>query len=329
MKVFVLACSVLLLSSNLFGQREDFAHVDFRKADSIARLYPRYSLYDIRGLAQKLSAPLPSDIEKFRAIYTWTCLNIENDYALYITNKEKREKTTDREELKKWNKEFNPIVMQTLLKKYKTVCTGYAYIIRELSLHAGLSCEMINGYGRTAQANIGGPGIANHSWYAIQLNNKWYLCDATWSSGSVNAQQKNFVKEYNDCYFLLEPALFVRNHYPSDTTWMLVDAKPTLQEFLNRPLVYNSIFKYPITQLFPETFEVTATKGKAVSFQFSTPAKIGKVELEVEGMSRLTAKSVSLSGLSSVDHVFKSRGKYTVHILLDGKYACTYSVTVM
>ena len=33
------------------------------------------------------------------------------------------------------------------------------------------------------QANVGGTGVANHSWNAVQLNSNWYLCDATWSSG--------------------------------------------------------------------------------------------------------------------------------------------------
>jgi transglutaminase/protease-like cytokinesis protein 3 len=90
-----------------------------------------------------------------------------------------------------------------------------------------------DGYGRTAQSNIRGEGIANHSWSAVQLNRIWYLCDATRSSGAVDVAQSRFMRNFNDCYFLADPDLFVRNHYPLDSSWMLLAKKPTLHDFLN------------------------------------------------------------------------------------------------
>src|SRR5258706_2459615 len=168
--------AILISVLNLSGQVEDFAGIDFRKADSIALLYPHHSLRDIRGLAEKLSRPLSSDAEKFRCIYLWVCFNIENDYILFQKNKLKREKLKNPEELLQWNKKFSPIVFETLVKKHRTLCTGYAYLIRELALYAGLSCELIDGYGRSAKSNVGGQGIPNHTWNAVRLNNKWYLC---------------------------------------------------------------------------------------------------------------------------------------------------------
>jgi len=204
---------------------------------------------------------------------------------LFQKNKQKRKKLKDAEALKEWNKKFSALVFGTLLRKHKTICTGYAYLLKELAYHAGLSCVIIHGYGRTAQANIGGPGIANHSWNAVQLHNKWYLCDATWSSGAVDPEKAMFVKKYNDAYFLSDPSLFVRSHYPLDTTWLLLDDKPTLQEFLNRPLTYSTIFQYKIDRLLPETFDITASKGETVSFQFTRNAErsIEKLELNIKG----------------------------------------------
>jgi len=206
-------------------------------------------------------------------------------------------------------------------------------VIRELAIHAGLSCEMINGYGRTAVANIGGPGFVNHSWNAVQLNNKWYLCDATWSSGSVDTQEREFIKKYDDCYFLLDPSLFIRNHYPSDSTWTLLEHNPSLHEFLNGPLIYKEIFKYKIVQLYPETFEITAMKGKPVSFQFGKNDKaIDKVELQIKGQSGVFSVFPSLqqdiNGISFINNTFTARGNYTVHVLLNDGYAFTYTVHV-
>jgi transglutaminase/protease-like cytokinesis protein 3 len=224
-----------LLSSTLFGQIQDFAQTDFSKADSVARLYPDHSLFDIKGLAEKLTADLSTDVEKFRAIYHWVCCNIDNDYSLYRQNKIRREKIKDPEALKAWNKEFHDLVFDVMLQKKRTVCTGYAYLVRELALYGGLSCAIVHGYGRTALADkhVKGP---DHSWNAVRLNNKWYLCDATWSSGGIDSQTKKFVKRYNDAYFLTDPSLFALKHYPLDSAWLLLDKTPTLEEFLSRPL---------------------------------------------------------------------------------------------
>ena len=63
------------------------------------------------------------------------------------------------------------------------MCTGYAYLIKEMCFIADLDCEIIDGYARAFDANVNGLESLNHSWNAVKLNNKWYLCDATWSSG--------------------------------------------------------------------------------------------------------------------------------------------------
>ena len=63
------------------------------------------------------------------------------------------------------------------------MCTGYAYLIKELCFLANIESEIIDGYARTVRSNIDALDMANHSWNAVKLNNKWYLCDATWSSG--------------------------------------------------------------------------------------------------------------------------------------------------
>ncbi len=316
-----------------YARAFDFAGADFSKADSIAALYPRHSLRDLRALAGKLTRPLSTDAEKFRAIYTWVCTNIANDYALYLKNERHRGKYTAPEERKAWNRAFSAHVFKKLLHEHKTVCTGYAYLVKELAFHAGIKCVIVDGYGRTAQSNIRGEGIANHSWNAVQLNNKWYLCDATWSSGAVDAKTGRFVKKFDAVYFLMDPALFIRNHYPLDTAWTLLNKKPTLHEFLNRPLIYSSIFRYNIRKMLPETFDVTIPKGSAVSFQWDvSPGKQPEsVALQIKGndsLDMLYPEVHHSADMLCIDHTFRTKGTYVVHILIGGSYACTYSVHV-
>jgi len=304
---------------------------NYRKADSVASLYPGHSLQNLKALADKLTTPLNTQQEKFRAIYFWVSNNIDNDYSYYLRNKKKREKWRDNPEaLKEWNRKFSAQVFNKLLKEHKTVCTGYAYLIRELAYHAGLTSVIVDGYGRTAQSNIGWPGYVNHSWNAIQIDNQWYLCDATWSSGAINLQEGSFVKKFDDAYFMADPSLFVLNHYPLDSTWMLLDTKPTLADFLNGPLIYSSTYRYQVLPQSPETFYVTISKNETVQFRLrqGQPGMYKTAALQLNGTSVSPITYVSEDGRLDLNYTFSSRGKYTVHVVLDDSYVVTYLVTV-
>jgi hypothetical protein len=333
--VVVGLCFLLGFSLRLPAQLPGFQARDFHRADSVAALYPEHSLTDLKSLSDKLTQPFCADVDKFRAIYRWVCDNIGNDYGLYARNKAGRERLRDKPEaLGQWNQKLNPQFFQKLLRERKTVCTGYAYLVRELAFHAGLSCKIIDGYGRTVGSNIGGPGIANHSWNAVQLDNQWYLCDATWSSGAVDPVRGTFVKQFSEAYFLPPPALFARNHYPLDTAWLLVAEKPTLPEFLNGPLVYKSLLTYRVLPISPGTFRVEAVKGQKRTFrlgQESSPNP-GQLVLRIErGTTATTAHPETYrdaSGWTSFDYVFTRKGTFLVHLLINDQYALTYSVRV-
>jgi hypothetical protein len=332
-KISAVTFVFVFVSYCLCAQPTDFQNTDFSKADSIAELYPHFPLKDLKALAEKLTTSLTTEEEKFRSIFKWVCNNIENDYELYALNKEVREKQKNPEKLQVWNKKFSARVFQTLQTEYKTVCSGYGYLIQELSFHAGLLCKIVDGYGRTAHANIGGAGVVNHTWNAIQLKGKWYLCDATWSSGSIDPQQKKFIKKYDEAYFLGEPSLFIRNHYPIDTTWALLDNTPSLPVFLNGPLIYKDWFHYGLEPVSPETFEVIAERGRVTSFRFRNNGRpVAKIEFQMKrGENYHTVQPSSYrntDGLYCVDYTFTTKGVHALHVLLDGHYALTYNIRV-
>ena len=107
MRAYVLAFSMaLFFDSRLYGQLSDFSKTDFQEADSIAELYPRHPLENLKVLSDKLTRPLSTDVEKFRAIFKWVCLNVESDYALFVENKNMR-RTLRGEKLTTWEKRFS------------------------------------------------------------------------------------------------------------------------------------------------------------------------------------------------------------------------------
>ncbi|MBX2893897.1 MAG: hypothetical protein KF763_00530 [Cyclobacteriaceae bacterium] len=92
--------------------------------------------------------------------------------------------------------------------------------MRELALVVDIECVIVDGYGRTLGSKLK-KGFPNHNWNAVKLNEKWYLCDPTWASGKISAENKQFVARFNDFYFLTEPSVFGRNHFPLEPKWLL------------------------------------------------------------------------------------------------------------
>lgn len=211
----------------LFAQRSDFNEIDFEKADMIAQRYKGEGLYNLPVLALRLTAQLDTDVERFRAIYYWISHNIRGDYTLMTTNEQLHKKLNNNPSaLLQWNKHYRKEIFSTLRKEKKTLCTGYAYLLKELANLAGLECEIVHGYGKMNLVKDNTPTIPNHSWNAIKLNDIWYLCDATWSSGIINMETYRFEFNYEDSYFLMDPIDFAKTHKPLDKKWSLVDKAP-------------------------------------------------------------------------------------------------------
>lgn len=345
MKTPLLVYLFVLVSASLHAQLADFRNSNFHRADSVADVYFGEPVTDLPELSRKLTATLSSDDEKFRALYKWVCNNIEFDYELFRINREKRDKFDSPEALHAWNKKLTPVVYQHLIQERKTVCTGYAWLVQQLAQHAGITCFIVDGYGRNATVNVRKSGKANHSWNAVMLNGKWYLCDPTWASGSYDPDRDVFVKHYDDSYFLADPKVFIRNHYPLDAQWTLLQdqhsipevtasdpALPTFQQFLNGPLIYASAYQNHVTNLFPETLDIEALRNEPVHFRFTSDRVMDRIELSVNGPDNPKIIKPEFlrneAGMYSLSHAFTQKGRHIVHVMLNSSYAFTYSVTV-
>ncbi|NHN25446.1 hypothetical protein FIA58_007135 [Flavobacterium jejuense] len=335
MSKHLLCLALCFFSLKTQAQQSDFSNINFTKADAIANKYKGATLESLPILSYNLTSTLKTDVEKFRAIYRWVCANIENDYYAYLKNKKTRNKLKkDSLKLATWNAYFTQKTFKRLLKEQKTVCTGYAYLIKELANLAEIKCEILDGYGRTADVNIEELSIPNHSWNAVQLNNKWYLCDATWSSGIYDLNHYSFKYDYNDGYFLTDPNLFVKNHYPVNTKWLLTDTIIPITSFLNGPIVYPTTFKQAIVPTQPVTLHLEVKQNQEVIFLLKegNPMDTSNITIEMTSGTYKTSVKPTINKnsdeLLEVKHTFDKRGFYDFHIKLKEEYLITYTVKV-
>lgn len=233
---------VLWFSSSLCAQ-------DFCKADSIAKLYAGADLSDVVRLSIMLTQDLDTETEKFRALHSWVCANLEYDHRMYQEITRKRKKLYDDSlALAEWNRKRSKEVWEKLYTEKVTICTGYALLLAQMASAVGIECRIRDGYARSAQSNVLQLSFMNHSWNEVKLDGQWQLCDPTWSSGMVylNDGLATFVPYYNDGYFLAEPAQFYRNHFPANEAWIPNFTGPSPSEFTMGPLLYGSAFKHKV-----------------------------------------------------------------------------------
>ncbi|TCI84737.1 transglutaminase domain-containing protein [Tenacibaculum sp. M341] len=321
----------LFVSIALHAQIEDFKHVDFTKADNIASLNKGQKLTNLPLLAHKLTSKLTTDIEKFRAIYKWVCNNIHYDFNAFNTINKKRRKLSEKEFLI-WNKSYRKTVYKRLLKRKKTMCTGYAYLIKEFCFIVGIESEIIDGYGRSVVANVNSLELANHSWNAIKLNDKWYLCDATWSSGYMDGD-KFFVKSYNDGYFLTDPVFFNKTHYPLNKEWLL-SGKQTDISFVNGPLLYPESFKYRVFPVFPSSLYTEIKKKEIVNFEYKTlnvteKQKYSLIYFKNDTLYKIPIKNIeNNNGKLKFQATFNRKGTHDIHLQVNNDIVASYTLQV-
>lgn len=327
-KFLFVALLTIAIPALVCAQTDDIRLRDFSMSDSVAAKYAGHSLDNLPLLSHLLTQHLPDDALKFRAIFKWVCENIENDYQLFTENQRQRSKIKDVQQLKEWNATMQKRMFATLLKKRSTVCTGYAYLIKELSQFAGITAEIVDGYGRTVAANIGGEGVMNHSWTAVLLEDRWYLCDATWASGVIDVSQKQFVRKYDDAYFLSEPHYFIRNHYPANLRWTLLETNPSLETFLNRPIVYSKAYHHKILPQNPDLFDLDPVDA---SLRLQVVIEDGsqlRLSLRTNDEFAKPVECAMMNGnICTVDFTSKRKSSYLLHVMVNNDPVFTYRVS--
>ena len=325
---------LLIVISSSEAQVSDFKNIDFKKADNIAKLHEGSSLENLPLLAHHLTHDLSTDVEKFRAIYTWVCNNIKGDPGQEnkITRKRKKLDINSLTYLN-WNSEYTKKAFKKLIKQKKTMCTGYAYLIKELCFFSNIDCKIIDGYGRTINANVEKLELINHSWNAVKLNNKWYLCDATWSSGYLDSYNV-FIKDYNDGYFLTDPVLFATNHYPVEKEWLLNDSLIN-SKFAVSPIVYGETFTRKIIPVSPRSMSLTTKKLEEINFSFRSLNNVDINDISLIQFAGNKEKPFIIydlkneDGLVSFKSTFNRSRSYDVHLKINQDIVASYAVKVI
>lgn len=180
---------LLFLSRNTFILAQ--SSIDRWTGNTILNI-PLHKTYSTSDIAEYVKQNFTTDIKKVSAIYNWVVSNIryDTDSANNInlgTDKEAK--------------------ITAALRRRKGVCENFAAIFNDISVKAGITSFMVDGYTK----QNGSVDRAGHSWCAVSIDKEWFLCDPTWDAGG------------NRKYFLVSPSQMIASHMPFDPMWQLLE----------------------------------------------------------------------------------------------------------
>jgi hypothetical protein len=152
---------------------------------------------------------------KIKSIHDWIVCNIPYDVAAY-------------------NKGEIKVEQPWVTLRFRTaVCGGYATLFNYMVKKADFECEYVSGHtkGKSKYAIQPVGVFVRHAWNCVKINDIWYLIDTTWDAGYVNGTRFTFA--YTTDYFLTDPNIFVRRHYPQGHGFLLLDNYIGIDDFRN------------------------------------------------------------------------------------------------
>lgn len=133
---------------------------------------------------------------------------------------------------------------ESVLKKKKAVCVGYANLMAAMCFYAKIEVDIIPGWSK----GFNYPGYlyekSDHAWNAVKIGGKWKLIDVTWDAGFVEG--RHFIKHYTLQWYNLSPAQFIYSHLPEEDEWQLLPDKQirSKEQFVKEPYVPGVFFEY-------------------------------------------------------------------------------------
>lgn len=242
-----LLCLLVCLCGTVNAQNK------FSAIDSKARSVKTFK--NAKDLSQKLTSGCKTDLEKTRSIYYWISENIKYDTEEFHKDSINSYYTRLRQILvnvdDNYNKElYNSRIVDTVLKKKKAICDGYARLFKTLCAFVNIKAEIIAGMGKNSTVDIG-VYTSDHAWNSVFIKDKWFLLDACWASGTCDSGTTTFTKQRNDFYFLTEPKYFSYSHFPDNKAYFYYPNPISKQQFMWLPVVYPAFFKHGFESFTP------------------------------------------------------------------------------
>lgn len=200
-------CAIIMSTVGLFSSFDRATKKDYVAIDIYARSPEAAELHSIPQLSDYLTQKATTDEEKVRSIYVWITEHISYDYTAYLKNKNRDHQNVKNLEI------FRKQQADKALQYRTAICLGYATLFQELCAAMDIRSYVIYGNAKSKKGS--------HCWNAVEIDEKWYLVDVTWGAGKMTDGE--FIKIFQEEYFMADPVAFLVDHLPHDPMWQLLE----------------------------------------------------------------------------------------------------------
>lgn len=278
-------------------------------------------------LAKRLAALGTTDLEKVRAIFRWITEHIDYNMIIFNRNKITGPFYQEPDDSNVALPPLNERVAAKVLYKKVAFCDGYSRLFKTLCDHAGIQSEIVFGYARN---NISKKFAVNHTWNAVYLDSAWHLLDVTWASGFVSYSNE-YIKQYNDFYFLTPPDQFIHDHYPEDLQWALLNDPPIYREFTQSPFRYTGFLKAGVTNYLPAKGVIEAAIGDTIQLELSSRREITNLYVSsspVFDTTRLEIRPVVSGAGLTYQYIIPPNTSQWVYVFCNEELALRYKLNL-
>jgi hypothetical protein len=272
----------------------------FAATDALADAAPPPVEQSVPALASYLGRAGSDEITKVRALYRWITGHIDYDVRGFRAGR------------------YGDLSPEGVLRSRLTVCEGYARLAEALGTAMGLQVQLVpgwsKGYGYVSGQRFDGP--TNHAWNAVRVDGQWRLMDATWGAGYLD-EQTQFVRRFQEHYFLTAPDEFIFDHLPQDPQWQLLAQPISAAEYESlvylRPMFFLAGFRigsHPHARI-AAADHVTVTLGVTEPVQVA--ARVVDAASDRPFAEELTFVQVSATE-ARIDAVFPRAGDYVLRV---------------
>jgi len=281
-------------------------------------------------LARQLASLGKTDREKVRAIFRWITEHIE--YNVMPIGRGKKKPHSFYNEPDDSSAALPPLNERVAAKVLNTrvaFCEGYSQLFKTLCDHAGIKAEVVYGYART---NNNRRFAVNHTWNSVFIDSSWYLLDVTWASGFVSYGNE-YVRQYNDFYFLTPPDEFIRDHYPEDLQWTLLKDPPVYREYVQSPFRYSGFIKAGLSSYFPVKGVIDVSVGDTILIELKARSEVrnlfvsGSPVLDTAQLTKFSAVNTSGEKLVLKHNITTATGEW-LYVFCNEELALRYKLNV-
>ena len=197
----------------------------------------------------------------------------------------------------------------------KTVCTGYARLMRRLLVAMNYNEDNIKniiGYSKGEGYNVNKkPEKVDHEWNAVKINDKWCLLDATWDIDNLENVENNFY------YLCTPPKCFIRDHLPEKDEEQFLDNPLDLDTFHNMILTHGRFCYYDNIEIIEDKSIYKSCSDKFTikySKDYETNLDFFKNYLEQNFNDTIIFKTEENTNQIDVIYNVKKEGNYNVSL---------------